>query len=554
LKLRDYQLEACDAIEAAFHGGTNAALMVLATGLGKTIIMAEVTKRRAKHGRCMFAAHRRELLDQAADKFRRVCSISPEVERGELWAQESHLFRKCPIVVTSVQTQISGRRGAKRMMRFDPREFGLLIVDEAHHAPAKSWKSMVEYYSRNPDICILGGTATPDRADQAALGQVFGAVPYTMDIEDGINAGWLVPITQQHVIVTGLDFSQIRTTAGDLNGGDLARELTYERPLHGMASSVIQVCGDRRTLIFAASVAHANRTAEILNRHTPGSAFVIHGKTPDEDRAELMRRYRAGELQYMVNVGIATEGFDVPGIECVVMGRPTKSRSLYAQMLGRGTRPLDGIVDVPSDADGRMAAIQESAKKDLLVLDFVGNFGRHKLVCAADILGGKYPDETRELATQQSREDGEAIDIQKRLEAAERLRLKREIERREKAEAHRRRQIKAKSRYTVRTVDPFNYFNGTPARSSRTVADSPATDKQIQALMRFNVKIPAGLGKKQASAILAKCNRSRNEGPCSRAQANVLRKFGYDPSQINFGRAHEILSAIAQNGWRKVGV
>ena len=200
------------------------------------------------------------------------------------------------------------------MNRFDPAEFSLVIIDEAHHAVADTYQAVINYYRQNPKLKILGLTATPDRLDEAALGQIFDDVAYEFEINDGIEGGWLVPVVQTSVHVEGLDYSSIRTTAGDLNGKDLAEVLEYEENLHGMTTPILDLCGDGRALIFTVTVAQAERMAEIINRHKPDSAEYVCGTTPKEYRRDLFKRYATGQFQYLVNVGVATEGFDEPGI------------------------------------------------------------------------------------------------------------------------------------------------------------------------------------------------------------------------------------------------
>ena len=148
----------------------------------------------------------------------------------------------------------------------------------------------------------------------------------------------------------------IRTTAGDLNGGDLAAVLEAERNLQPMASASVAIIGTRRVLVFTASVKAAEMTAEILNRHRSGMAAWVCGQTDREERRRILAKFAEGQVQVVCNCGVLTEGFDDPGVEVVIMGRPTKSRSLYSQMVGRSTRPLPGVVDGPETAEARKAA------------------------------------------------------------------------------------------------------------------------------------------------------------------------------------------------------
>lgn len=308
------------------------ALAVMATGLGKTVYASHLAKDFLPRGRVMLLAHREELVDQGRNTLERVTGRDVDIERAEFWAQEGNPWAQCEIVASTIQSQNAGAGSKLRMERFDPNDFALLVVDEAHHATAKSYRQVIDYYRQNPDLCVLGLTATPDRTDEEALGQVFEEVAFEYGILDGINDGWLVPIEQQVVYVQDLDLSHVKSQAGDLNGKDLAAIMEFEANLHGIASPTLEIIGRRKALVFTASVAHAERLCEIFNRHERNVACWVHGGTPKDQRQQIMEAYRLGRHRILCNVGVATEGFDVPDIEVVVMARPTKSRCLYTQM------------------------------------------------------------------------------------------------------------------------------------------------------------------------------------------------------------------------------
>jgi superfamily II DNA or RNA helicase len=305
MKLRSYQRQAVDEILAAFRENSSA-LIVIPTGGGKTIVVASVIAEhhRLCKGRAMVIAHREELIFQAAEKIKRVAGLNVDIEMAEMRAA-SGLLAKAPVIVSSVQTQIAGCNGDGRMSRFDPMEFSLLVTDEAHHAVSPSWRRVIAHYRANPDLKVLGVTATPDRADEAALGQVFDSVAFDYELPDAIHDGWLVPVMQRTVTVDGLDLSSVRTTAGDLNGADLARVMEYEAVLHEIAHPTFDLAGNRKTLIFAASVAHAERLCEILNRHRGGCARFVCGTTPKEERRQMLADYASGRFQFLCNVGVA---------------------------------------------------------------------------------------------------------------------------------------------------------------------------------------------------------------------------------------------------------
>jgi superfamily II DNA or RNA helicase len=547
--LRPYQQDAVNNTVDAFTQH-DTVLAVMATGLGKTIFFSHIAKDFMNRGRVMVLAHREELIGQAKDKLRRITGIDADIEMGDQWAA-NHYF-KSEIVTSTIQTQIAGMEGQGRMSRFDPREFSLLIIDEAHHAVAQTYQRVIGHYRQNPALKVLGVTATPDRADELALGKIFQHVSYEYDIRDGIDDGWLVPIEQMSVEVQSLDFSQMRTTAGDLNGKDLAEQLEFEENLHGIADPTIQIVGNRKALVFAASVAQAERLTEIINRHRPGSAEFITGKTPKEYRRKVFDAYAKRQLQFLVNVGVATEGFDDPSIEVVVMARPTKSRCLYTQMAGRGTRPLEGIVDGIDDANARKSAIAASAKTSVEIIDFVGNCGRHKLVTSADILGGRYEEDVVDLARQSAQETsertGKPVNMMTELQRAESEIARR---RRMREEAEQRKHIKAEAKFKTSRVDPFNVFDLTPRREVPWHRGKPATEKQLAVLERNGIPTD-GVTFTQASQFIDTIIKRREANLCSYKQAKTLRRSGIDPANVSFQEASAMIDQLARNGWKRV--
>lgn len=505
MKERPYQLDAINAVLASF-AEHQSVLIVLPTGSGKSIIFAHLCNRMLERGRCLVLAHREELISQAASKIRAVTGIDPDIEMADRYANEHGHFRgPSPIVVSSIQTQNSGRK-QKRMRRFDPSEFSLLVIDEAHHAPAKTYRNVVGYYEQNPNLRVLGVTATPDRTDELALGQVFKDCPFIYGIEDAISDGWLVGIEQQYVVCGNLDFSSIHTTAGDLNQGELATVVEEERSLHEMVGPTIKIVGSRKTLFFATSVLQAERTAEIFNRHRDGMARCVFGHTPKDERKATISDYARGRFQVLVNVGVATEGFDDPAIEVVAVGRPTKSRALYCQMVGRSTRPLGGLVDCFDTAELRRNAILASSKPKALILDFVGNSGQHKLVSVADVLGGKFVDDDVQAAKELAEHNGKPMDMTKALEEARQDRLMRQL-----SEASRRAKIRADAEFKARQIDPFGRGDHAPAVVTPKWywKHTSATEKQ-KSLLRKRGHETEGLTMAEASELIDEIARREN--------------------------------------------
>lgn len=548
MKLRDYQEEAAAGVFRAWEENASA-LAVLPTGLGKTVLFAEVIRRMHERGaRAMVLAHREELITQAADKIRRVTGLEAQIEMGEYRVQP-YFGEMPPVVISTVQTHCAGGDGGGRMSKFDPQDFGLVVIDEAHHATSPTYRRCIDWYRQNTDCKVLGVTATPDRADEAALGQVFDSVAYEYGVLDAINNGWLVPVEQQIVTVGSLDFSAVRTTAGDLNQGDLADVMEQERNLHGIAVPTVEICGERRAIVFATTVAQAERLAEIINRYRPDRAAWLCGKTDKDDRRRMLADFKAGRLQYVVNVGVLTEGFDDAGVQVVVMARPTKSRALYAQMAGRGTRPAEEIAgalgDMPTAAE-RCAAIRASSKPSCLIVDFAGNAGRHKLCCSADILGGNIDDDVVAEVARRVREGGKPVDMTEEL-----VKVKAEIEAIKKREAATRAGLQARAQFLTTKIDPFDQWDITPVQERGWDRHRHFTPKQSQVLLeRIGVdpeKIPYGQGKQ----LLDEYFRRLQGGYASLKQAALLRRSGF-AMPLRHDMAGRMIGRLAERqGWRR---
>jgi type I site-specific restriction endonuclease len=251
----------------------------------------------------------------------------------------------------------------------------------------------------------------------------------------------------------------------------------------------------------------------------------VCGKTDKDERRKTLAAFSSGKLQYVVNVGVLTEGFDDPGVEVVVMGRPTKSRSLYAQMVGRATRPLPGLVDGLDSADERRMAIGGSGKPACLVVDFVGNSGRHKLMTSADILGGNVSDEAVDRAVAKLKEAGGPVDMAKALEDEEKA-----LEFERAREAARRANLKAKAAWAVKQVNPFDVFQLSPVKARGWNAGKALSGKQRAILEKAGID-PDSVDYAGGRQLLNEVFRRWEAGLCSYKQARILRKHGYDGNQ-----------------------
>jgi len=537
--LRDFQDRAVAACLTALRTDKRS-LLVMATGLGKTVIFASVIARWLDEHpttRVLVLSHREELVMQARKTIELVAQQPVAVEMGD-YRSDEHIISRARIIVSTIQTQCAGRGEARRMARFEPDQFSLVIIDEAHHAPSSQYKRALDYYARG-SLSVLGVTATPDRYDGATLRGIFGAPSYEYGIKEGIDNGWLVPIRQRIVNVGGLDFSACRTQAGDLHAGDLRKIVEYEEVLHGMVHPTIELAGDRRCIVFCASVAHAERVAEIINRHRAGAAGWVCGDTPRDDRRELFRNFSSGRLQYLVNVGVATEGWDDAaldgvGVSVIAMMRPTKSRALYSQCIGRATRPAPNVLAGLHTASDRLRAIAHSNKPSAMVLDYCGNAGRHKLVHAADALGASLGDSV----TARARKAVERRAVDQEVDVLEAL-TKAEVQELKYQESKQRRGIIAKAEYGTQDIDPFSLIDLAPDRTLAWSRGAAPTDKQIDFLRRLRVGIPDMMTKSEAGRLITAAISTPTP-----KQAAVLLRHGLDPADYDRRSASAKLSEI----------
>jgi len=545
-KLRDYQADCVGRVISEWESRTST-IVVCPTGGGKTCIFASVIARRLPR-RAIVIAHREELVWQARDKIMRVAGVECGIEKGELYASNS-LFGETPVVVSTVQTLNSKWGDRHRMGRFRPTDFDTLICDEVHHGTARTYRRVFDYFKQNPNLRILGVTATPDRADQQALGQVFESVAFDYEILDAINDGWLVPVTQRFVSIGGLDLSHVKTTCGDLNGSELARVFESERNMQGVTGAAIEIIGNKRAILFTCSVHQAEQACDIFNRHRPGMAAWICGATNQDERRATLERFKAGEIQVVANCGVLTEGYDDCGVEVILMGRPTKSRSLYAQMAGRGTRPLDGIVDCHETADARKQAIESSSKPSCLIVDFVGNSGKHKLMSSANILGGKVSEKALSRVIEKAKKSGSAVRIDAAL-SEEEEKLRKEIEKRRQEEAARKAKLVAKVRYSSKDVNPFDLFDIQPVPQNGWKSGKTLSEKQCNFLMRQGIN-PDKLTYSQGKTLVVELIKRFKNNLCLTNQARVLSRYGYETRDMTREQASLLLNQLKERGWKQ---
>lgn len=515
LQMRPYQQAAREAIHAEWNDGRRRTLLVLPTGTGKTIVFAAVTEDQVRSGsRVLVLAHRGELLEQAADKIKRSTGLASAVEKAEQTCLDSW----CRVVVGSVQ---SLQRPA-RLEQFPADYFGTIIIDEAHHAITDGYQRVLEHF---PEANVLGVTATPDRGDMRNLGEVFDSLAYEYKLTQAIREGYLCPILAQ-TIPLQLDISQVALSGGDFAVGGLGTAL--DPYLEQIASEMQTACAGRKTVVFLPLIKTSQKFRDILNSKGFRAAEV-NGQS--EDRAEILSDFSNGKYNVLCNSMLLTEGWDCPSVDCIVVLRPTKVRSLYSQMVGRGTR-----------------LSPETGKKDLLLLDFLWLTERHELCRPADIIC-----ENREVSrkmTENLAQAGCPEDIEQAAEQASAD----VVAQREEALA---KQLAEMRRRKKKLVDPLQYEMSIQAEDLTGYVPSfgwemgPPSEKQTAALEKFGILPDAVESAGKAQMLLDRLNKRRGAGLTTPKQIRCLEKYGFQHvGTWQFSDAKYMIDRIAANGWR----
>ena len=365
--LRDYQERAKAAVLGAKDRGLNRIMVVMATGCGKTTVFASLIDEfeRSYGAHSLVVAHRHELLEQAA---KRIIHTAPRLQVGIEGGDHTAPFES-HVVVAGVQS--IGRPDTKRLAWFHP---GLMIMDEGHHAPADTWQNVMRRFGSYDGTCFtLAVTATDHRMDNKPLhgeaGAIFEDVVFRFGLRDAVREGWLVDL-KGYRVATGTDLSKVKTLGGDYNQSQLARAVNTDARNQVALRHWQEVAPDRRTIAFCVDVQHAKDVAALF-RDQSVTAEHVDGAMKPYEREGILRRFNQGRTQVLVNVEVATEGVDIPAADCVLMLRPTQSWALYAQMAGRGVRPLPGEVDGVALAPDRRERIRHSAKANCIVIDVV---------------------------------------------------------------------------------------------------------------------------------------------------------------------------------------
>lgn len=512
-QLRPYQAEAKQAILAAWDEGYRKTLLVLPTGCGKTVVFSSVTENQVNKGhRVLIMAHRGELLDQAADKLKEASGLDSVLEKAESTSLGSFL----PVTVGSVQSLAQ----EKRLARFPNDYFQDIIVDEAHHCLSDSYKRVLDHF---PDANILGVTATPDRGDMKNLGEFFDSKAYEYSMTDAIREGYLCPIKAQ-MIPLELDIADVGISSGDFSAGEIGCAL--EPYLMQIATEMSSYCRGRKTVVFLPLIATSQKFCAMLNAVGLSAAEVNGNST---DRSEVLADFEAGRYDVLCNSMLLTEGWDCPSVDCIVVLRPTKIRSLYQQMVGRGMRLSPG-------------------KTELLLLDFLWMTERHDL-CKPSALISKDEAIAKKI-DERMMEDADGFDLIEAEEQAERDILAE----REAALAKQLAEMRGKKR---KLVDPLQYALSIAAEDLTNYVPTfawemaPPSEKQIAFLERRGIFADSVRNAGLASLLIDRLKRRQDAGLATPKQIRCLERYGFrQVGTWQFDDASSLISQLADNHWR----
>lgn len=516
MELRPYQQQAKDAIFSEWENGIKKTLLVLPTGCGKTIVFAKVAEECVKGGsRVLILAHRGELLDQAADKIGKSTGLGCATEKAEQTCLGSW-FR---IVVGSVQSMMR----EKRLNQFPNDYFNTIIIDEAHHCISDSYQKVLRHF---PDAEVLGVTATPDRGDMQNLGTVFESLAYEYTLPKAIKEGYLSPI-KAVTIPLKIDMSAVGVQAGDFKSGDIATAL--DPYLESIAEEMEKYCSNKKTVVFLPLVKTSQKFRDILNNHG-FKAAEVNGDS--KERAEILEAFDKDQYNVLCNSMLLTEGWDCPSVDCIVVLRPTKVRSLYCQMVGRGTR-----------------LSPETNKDHLLLLDFLWHTERHELCHPASLIC-ESAEVAQKMTENMEKDAGCVIDI----EETEKTASEDVVAQREEALA---KQLSEMKRRKKRLVDPLQFEMSIQAEDLSGYVPAfgwemaPPSDGQKKTLEKLGILPDAIENAGKASKILDRLDKRRREGLTTPKQIRFLESRGFQHvGTWQFETAKNMIDRIAGNGWR----
>ena len=517
MKLRDYQATAKDSVFKQWNKGRMRTLLVLATGTGKTVIFSHIAKDFASQGKkVLILAHRGELLQQAADKLMTATGLACAVEKAQSTSVDSFFA----VTVGSIQTLMR----EKRLSQFSPDYFDAIIIDEAHHALSDSYQRVLTHFS---SAKVLGVTATADRGDRKDLGQYFDSIAFEYGLAKAVKEGYLCPIKAQTIPIN-IDLSEVKQQSGDYSASDLGTAL--DPYLEQIADEMLAVgCMDRKTVIFLPLIATSQKFQDILQSRG-FNALEVNGES--ENRKEVIETFdRAGAGSVLCNSMLLTEGWDCPSVDCIIILRATRARSLYVQMVGRGTR-----------------LSPETGKDHLLLLDFLWHTSKLELCRPASLIAKS--DEVAKNMTKRIEEADGAVG----LEDMEVLAEQDVVTQREEKLADELLALKKRRR---KLVDPLQFeMSICDVDLSDYVPNfgwemSSPTDRQLSAIENCGLDTETITCAGQANIILDKLSKRMDAGLSTPKQIRLLEQRGFKHvGTWQNSEASKIISTISANGWR----
>lgn len=411
----------------------------------------------------------------------------------------------------------------KRLNQFPNDYFNTIIIDEAHHCISDSYQKVLRHF---PDAEVLGVTATPDRGDMQNLGTVFESLAYEYTLPKAIKEGYLSPI-KAVTIPLKIDMSAVGVQAGDFKSGDIATAL--DPYLESIAEEMEKYCSNKKTVVFLPLVKTSQKFRDILNNHG-FKAAEVNGDS--KDRAEILEAFDKDQYNVLCNSMLLTEGWDCPSVDCIVVLRPTKVRSLYCQMVGRGTR-----------------LSPETNKDHLLLLDFLWHTERHELCHPASLIC-ESAEVAQKMTENMEKDAGCVIDI----EEAEKTASEDVVAQREEALA---KQLSEMKRRKKRLVDPLQFEMSIQAEDLSGYVPAfgwemaPPSDGQKKTLEKLGILPDAIENAGKASKILDRLDKRRREGLTTPKQIRFLESRGFQHvGTWQFETAKNMIDRIAGNGWR----
>lgn len=471
-------------------------LVVMPTGSGKTCVFSWLAQAE-QPGRTLILAHRDELVDQAIDKLHKATGLMAQKEKAEFTAS-----LQAPVVVASIQTM------RRRLEKWPADHFSLVVCDEAHHVLADEWQSVMQHFTSR----VLGVTATSDRGDKRNLGQFFENVAHEVSLFELINQGYLSRI---HVkaIPLKIDLSSVKITKGDYDANGLGSVI--EPYLAAIAEKIKVEAAERRTLVFLPLIATSQLFVEKC-QEIGINARHIDGQSPD--RKEILADFANDKFELLSNSALLFEGYDDPGIDCIAMLRPTKSRPLYAQAIGRGTRiaPM---------------------KENLLLLDFLWLSQKHNLVRPAHLVAAS--EDMAQAITQLSFESGGSEDLEALASTAQ-----------QKREEKLRRELEAKSRKQAFSADAMEFCLNVGSLATAEWEDCmewhtrPPSEKQLALIQGAGIAPDSIRSRGHASAVIELIQSRRKLKLATPKQVKMLIKFQHAaPHAATFEQASAFISS-----------